>query len=138
MLTVYKKRQYDSAFHEHLSAWMYMSQTEQTQSTTVAKSCRPRWLSGREPACQCRRPGFNPGPGRSTEEEMATHSSILAWEIPRTEEPGGYSPRGCRTVRYNLATTGRRTSHLLMDLSTFSCFLRERNQRSRPIIKLFQ
>ena len=22
------------------------------------------------------------------EEEMATHSSILAWEIPRTEEPG--------------------------------------------------
>ena len=23
------------------------------------------------------------------EEEMATHSSILAWEIPSTEEPGG-------------------------------------------------
>ena len=23
------------------------------------------------------------------EEEMATHSSVLAWEIPRTEEPGG-------------------------------------------------
>ena len=23
------------------------------------------------------------------EEEMATHSGILAWEIPRTEEPGG-------------------------------------------------
>ena len=28
------------------------------------------------------------------EEEMATHSSILAWRIPWTEEPGGYSPRG--------------------------------------------
>ena len=27
-------------------------------------------------------------------EEMATHSSILAWRIPWTEEPGGYSPRG--------------------------------------------
>ena len=25
-------------------------------------------------------------------EGMATHSSILAWRIPRTEEPGGYSP----------------------------------------------
>jgi len=25
---------------------------------------------------------------------MATHSSILAWRIPWTEEPGGYSPRG--------------------------------------------
>ena len=23
------------------------------------------------------------------EEDMATHSSILAWRIPRTEEPGG-------------------------------------------------
>ena len=23
------------------------------------------------------------------EEEMATHSSILAWKVPRTEEPGG-------------------------------------------------
>ena len=31
------------------------------------------------------------------EEGMATHSRILAWRIPRTEEPGaGYSPQGCR------------------------------------------
>ena len=30
----------------------------------------------------------------SLEKEMATHSSILAWRIPWTEEPGGYSPRG--------------------------------------------
>ena len=29
------------------------------------------------------------GLGRSLEEEMATHSSILAWRIPWTEEPGG-------------------------------------------------
>ena len=29
------------------------------------------------------------------EKEMATHSSILAWRIPWTEEPGGlYGPRG--------------------------------------------
>ena len=28
------------------------------------------------------------------EEEMATHSSILAWEIPQTEEFGGLSPWG--------------------------------------------
>ena len=30
----------------------------------------------------------------SLEEEMATHSSILAWKIPQTEEPGWYSPWG--------------------------------------------
>ena len=28
------------------------------------------------------------------EKEMATHSSILAWRIPWTEEPGGLHPRG--------------------------------------------
>ena len=28
------------------------------------------------------------------EKEMATHFIILAWRIPRTEEPGGYSPWG--------------------------------------------
>ena len=28
------------------------------------------------------------------EKEMATHSSILAWEIPRTEEPGGLQAMG--------------------------------------------
>ena len=32
--------------------------------------------------------------GRSLEKEMATHSSILAWEIPWTEEPGGLESTG--------------------------------------------
>ena len=32
--------------------------------------------------------GLIPGSERSLEKEMATHSSILAWEIPWTEEPG--------------------------------------------------
>ena len=30
------------------------------------------------------------------EEEMATHSSILAWRIPRTEEPGGLQSMGLK------------------------------------------
>ena len=33
--------------------------------------------------------GSIPGPGFPLEEEMATHSSILAWKILWTEEPGG-------------------------------------------------
>ena len=32
--------------------------------------------------------------GRASGEEMAIHSSILAWRIPGTEEPGSYSPWG--------------------------------------------
>ena len=38
--------------------------------------------------------GSVPGSGRSPEEEMATHSSILAWRIPWTEEPGGLQSMG--------------------------------------------
>ena len=33
------------------------------------------------------------------EEEMATHSSILAWKIPWTEEPGGLQSKGPQRVR---------------------------------------
>ena len=32
------------------------------------------------------------------EKEMATHSSILAWEIPWTEEPGGLQSLGSQRV----------------------------------------
>ena len=40
------------------------------------------------------------------EKGMATHSSILAWEIPWTEEPGelSYNPWGCKRVVYDLVT----------------------------------
>ena len=34
------------------------------------------------------------------EKEMATHSSILAWRIPRTEEPGGIQSAGSQRVRH--------------------------------------
>ena len=32
------------------------------------------------------------------EKGMATHSSILVWEIPRTEEPGGQQSMGCKEL----------------------------------------
>ena len=35
------------------------------------------------------------------EEGMATHSSILAWEIPHTEEPGGLKSMGLLRVGYD-------------------------------------
>ena len=35
------------------------------------------------------------------EEGMATHSSILAWRIPWTEEPGGLHSVGLQRVRHN-------------------------------------
>ena len=47
------------------------------------------WLSGKESACQCRRHRFSPWVRKTPEKVMATHSSILAWEIQRAEKPGG-------------------------------------------------
>ena len=35
------------------------------------------------------------------EKEMATHSSILAWRIPWTEEPGGLQSTGSQRVGHN-------------------------------------
>ena len=35
------------------------------------------------------------------EKEMATHSSILAWRIPETEEPGGLLSKGSHRVRHD-------------------------------------
>ena len=39
------------------------------------------------------------------EKEIATHSSILAWEIPWTEEPGRVQSLGSQSVRDNGAHT---------------------------------
>ena len=36
------------------------------------------------------------------EKEMATHSSILAWEIPQTEEPGGLQSMGLKQQQKQL------------------------------------
>ena len=59
--------------HIHTHFWLCLS---------ISKRL-PRWLSSEEFAYQCRSQGFDP-----LEEEMANHSSILAWEITSTEEPG--------------------------------------------------
>ena len=42
----------------------------------------------------------SPGWGDPPERGMATHSSILAWRIPWTEEPGGLQSMGLQRVRH--------------------------------------
>jgi len=49
------------------------------------------------------------------EEKMAIHSSILAWEIPWTEEPGGPQSMGLQRVRHDCPAAGE-----AIILSTFS------------------
>ena len=45
------------------------------------------------------------------EEEMVTHSSIFAWEIPWTEEPGGLQSMGLQGVRHDQATKHSTLGH---------------------------
>ena len=52
-------------------------------------------------ACNAGDAGSIPGSGRSPEKEMATRSSILAWEIPWTEEPGGLQSTGSQRVGHD-------------------------------------
>ena len=40
----------------------------------------------------------------SLQEEMATHSSIFAWRIPQTQEPGGLQTMGSQRVGHDLVT----------------------------------
>ena len=48
-------------------------------------------LDSKESAYNAADPGLIPGSGKSLKKRIATHSSILAWEILWAEEPMGYS-----------------------------------------------
>ena len=52
------------------------------------------------------------GPKDPLEKKMATHCSILAWEVPWTEEPGGLQSMGLQRVGHNSAT---KQKQLLLD-----------------------
>ena len=59
------------------------------------------------------------------EKEMATHSSILDWRIPWTEDPGRLKPMGLQRVGHNLMT-----DHVLMH-KVFETFKYRRGSLSK-------
>ena len=65
----------------------------------------PRWLSGKEPACQCRRCRFYPCL------EKETHSNILARRTPWTEESGGLQSMRSQRVVHGLTTDQKQQGH---------------------------
>jgi len=63
----------------------------------------PEWPRGKESTYQAGDAGdvgSVPELGRPLEKEMATPSSILAWKIPWTGEPGGLQSMGSQRVRH--------------------------------------
>ena len=65
-----------------------------------------RWKKKQQKTClQCRRPRFNLWVRKIPPEKgMATHSSILAWRIPGTKEPGGLQFIGSQRVGQDRVT----------------------------------
>ena len=67
----------------------------------------PWWLSGKKKSIRLPMQGTQEmqvqllGREDPLEEEMATHSSILAWEIPRTEKPGRLQSMGSQSVGHD-------------------------------------
>ena len=67
----------------------------------------PSGSDGKESSCSVEDLSSIPGLGRSPEKGMATHSIILAWRVPWTEEPDGLQSMGCKESD----TTERITFH---------------------------
>jgi len=61
------------------------------------------WLSGKEPTCQAGGAVSVPGSGRPLQKDMTTHSNILAWEIPWTEETEGLQSMGLKKSQAQLS-----------------------------------
>ena len=63
------------------------------------------------------------------EEEMATHSSILAWGIPGTEEPGGLQSSGHKEIRLSDLTQHTHPQPALEGPWTFQVFFPEKGRK---------
>ena len=56
------------------------------------------------------------------EKQMAIHSSILAWEIPWTEEPGRVQSMGSQRVGHDRGTNTHTHTHTRRQADIISCF----------------
>ena len=66
---------------------------------------------------------------------MATHSSLLPWEIPWTEEPGGLQSMGSQRVRHNPAT---KQNNLLFSQTKLNHFGRRKELRLASEISMYR
>ena len=69
----------------------------------------PGGSAGQESAPQCEGPGFDPWAGKIPWRRAWTHSSVLAWRIPQTEEPGGLRSVGAAECPTQLSDSAQHT-----------------------------
>ena len=87
----------DARFHP----WFREIPWRRAWQPTPVFSGFPGGSDGKESAHNAGDLGSIPGLEDPLEEGMATHSSILAWRIPWTEEPGGLQSMGWQRVRHD-------------------------------------
>ena len=94
--------QRQSLFQRRLSNWLW---NDLSWLILISPTYRgfPGGSDSKESTCKAGDSGSIPGSGRSLEEGMATHSSILPWEIPRTKESGGLPSMGSQRVGHDRA-----------------------------------
>ena len=71
------------------------------ESDTTEPLSLPGCSDSKQSACGVGDAGSIPETGRCSEEGLATHSSILAWRIPWTGEPGGLPSMGLHRIRHD-------------------------------------
>ena len=77
-----------------------LGETTLTLASDILKWGLPWWRRGSR-VCSAGDPGSIPGSGRSPGEGNGSHSSILGWRIPWTEEPSGRQSMGSQRVGHN-------------------------------------
>ena len=70
------------------------------------------------------------------EKEMATHSSILAWSIPGTGEPGGLPSLGSHRVRHDWSDLAVTTAAVLLEAQIIDCSFILRSRIGPTIFQL--
>ena len=93
-------------------AVLFSLQDKEHSLTSCFSTCSSQglswWLSGKESTYQClpkkETQVQSLGQEDPLEKEMATHSSIFAWQIPWTEKPGGLQSMGLQKVGHDLVS----------------------------------
>ena len=94
------------------------------QESTVKLIQYSRLRAFKAAVCNAGDPGSIPGLGRSSGEEMATHSSTVAWKIPCTEKLGRLQFMGSQGVGHDWATS----LHSVIQASVF-CKMRSLDKK---------
>ena len=121
----------NTLYQQHKRRWTWTSPDGHHQNQIDYIFCSQRWRSSIQSAKT--RLGSDCGSNHELEKEMATHSSVLAWRIPGTGEPGGLPSMGSHRVGHDwsdLAAAAAADHELL--IAKFRLKLKKVGKTTRP------